>query len=131
MENIEVEEYTYDLIKCGNCGNEWDGFAQCMCNYENDPNENDPHENDPLFNTSKVIYILKVYAEALTDDEQKTAAEMMILMHENGFPAKDSPQSSTILNLLQKIDLKHPDLDHAGFITELIYFLENRNGLII
>lgn len=24
-------EYEPDLVTCGNCGNQWDGFAQCNC----------------------------------------------------------------------------------------------------
>ena len=30
--NDEYEQNnTQDLIKCGNCGNRWDGYAQCNC----------------------------------------------------------------------------------------------------
>ncbi len=39
----QQQEDDYDLITCGNCGNRWDGYAQCNCwgymmydNYEND-----------------------------------------------------------------------------------------------
>lgn len=33
-ENIIVKQWHLDdLICCGNCGNIWDGFAQCNCGY--------------------------------------------------------------------------------------------------
>jgi len=27
----DEDTYTQDLFKCGNCGNVWDGCAQCNC----------------------------------------------------------------------------------------------------
>lgn len=46
----QQQEDDDDLVTCGNCGNRWDGYAQCNCwgymmddNYENDNYENDTH----------------------------------------------------------------------------------------
>ena len=43
---------TQDLITCGNCGNVWDGYAQCNCyqinfyDSQTDPNSSDEQEQE-------------------------------------------------------------------------------------
>jgi hypothetical protein len=50
QEQQQQQEDDDDLVTCGNCGNRWDGYAQCNCwgymmydNYENNNYENDTH----------------------------------------------------------------------------------------
>lgn len=31
VENYEYQYYFKDMVTCENCGNMWDGFAQCNC----------------------------------------------------------------------------------------------------
>ena len=38
-------EFQYELVTCGDCGNQWDGYAQCNC-WEYNYNQNDTGPND-------------------------------------------------------------------------------------
>ena len=41
----EQGEFEYELVTCGDCGNQWDGYAQCNC-WEYNYNQNDTGPND-------------------------------------------------------------------------------------
>lgn len=120
----------YNLIKCENCGNIWDGYAQCNCwqwnDYDESPNEIDPNEIGPYEidpNPEHLRYHHNIDAMFASWKEEDKQAEVSMRSPPPDRPAP-LPLDKKIKELEEKVYLLE---EHNKILLEELAFLNRKN----